>query len=128
MGTASIHSLELGCCTRKPEPWGFACAAAKAGGPTAGPSDAAHAADTCGAEGACCALSGCGLIGLLPNKPTVGSRMDCEAFESIVTAEPECAPLPPGKALSHDLTCISVRIHQQEFVTYIPKCTGHAQT
>ena len=43
-----------------------------------------------------------GLTGVLPKTPAVGSRMDCEALESMVVTE----PLPPGSALSQDLTCM----------------------
>ena len=41
-----------------------------------------------------------GLTGVLPKTPAVGSRMDCDALESMVVTE----PLPPGSALSQDLT------------------------
>lgn len=112
MGTASIQSLELGCCTRKPEPGGLAgvAAANAAGGPAAGaPADAAGAAaeatGTCGSVGAHCALSGGGLTGPAPGMLGTGSRMDCEELESMVIAEPVGAPLPAGSALSQDLTC-----------------------
>ncbi len=108
MGTASIHSLELGCCTKKPETAGFACAGAEAGGavgggPAAGgPDDATGGSEGCGMR---CAVSGCKLTAALPGIPTAGSRMDCEALESAVMAEPAAGPLPLGNALSHDRTC-----------------------
>ena len=108
MGTASIHSLELGCCTRKPEAAGFACAGAEAGGPAAG-GPAAGAADAAGAREGCgvrCVVSGGALTAaVLPGMPRAGSRMDCDALESAVMAEPAAGALPLGNALSHDLTC-----------------------
>ena len=108
MGTASIQSLELGCCTKKPETAGFACTGAEAGGAVAagaaagGPDDATSGSEGCGVR---CAASGCALTGALPGMPMAGSRIDCEALESTVIAEPAAGPLPLGNALSHDRTC-----------------------
>ena len=108
IGTASIQSLELGCCTRKPEAAGFAGAGAEAGGAVAGgPATGRTDAATGGSEGCGtrCGVSGCVLTGALPGMPTAGSRMDCEALESTVIADPAAGPLPLGNALSHDRTC-----------------------
>ena len=97
IGTASIHSLELGCCTRKPLPGGLSCAAAELGGPVPDGAPATAA----GMAGGGPLLDG-GLTGPLPKTPAVGRRMDCEALESMVVTE----PLLPGSALSQDLTCM----------------------
>ena len=97
IGTASIQSLELGCCTRKPLPGGLSWAAAELGGPVP---DGAGVTAAGMAEGS--SLLGGAQIGPLPETPVVGSRMDCEALESMVVTE----PLPQGSALSQDLTCM----------------------
>ena len=95
MGTASIQSLELGCCTRKLLQGGLSCAAAELGTPVPDGAPATAAGMAGGGP-----LLGGGLTGVLPKTPAVGSRMDCDALESMVVTE----PLPPGSALSQDLT------------------------
>ena len=63
---------------------------------------ATGAREGCGVR---CAGSGGAVTVALPKMLMAGRRMDCDARESMVMAEPAGGPLPLGRAVSHDLTC-----------------------